>query len=88
MIRRLVSLFGLLAGVAAAQAPARAPTPVRDPLTPGYVAAKELPEGENPKPNADGNFIIGATHNPAPEMTMVDGVPHGTVYNFTMEFDG
>ena len=37
-----------------------------------------------PPANADGNFIIGPTHHPAPEMTAQDGVPQGTVYNFTM----
>ena len=34
---------------------------------------------------ADGNFILGPTHNPAPEMTVQEGVPQGTVFNFTME---
>ena len=58
--------------------------PTRDPLTPGYVAAKELPDGTVPSPDADGNFIIGPTHNPAPEMTVVETVPHGTIYNLTM----
>ena len=60
-------------GTAAAAAPQPAPRPVpptRDPLTPGYVAAKELPDGTVPSPDADGNFIIGPTHNPAPEMTV------------------
>ena len=52
--------------------------------TPGYVTAKELPDGAVPPPDADGNFIIGPTHNPAPEMTVQEGVPQGTVYNFTM----
>ena len=68
-----------------AQGAAPRPTPpTRDPNTPGYVAAKELPDGTVPPPNADGNFIIGATHNPAPETTVQDGVPQGAVYNFTM----
>jgi iron(III)-enterobactin esterase len=58
--------------------------PTRDPHTPGYVDAKELPDGSIPPANADGNFIIGATHNPAPEMSANDGVPKGTVIEFTM----
>ena len=58
--------------------------PTRDPNTPGYVTAKELPDGTVPPPNADGNFIIGPTHNPAPEMAVQEGVPQGTTYNFTM----
>ena len=50
-------------------APARAnrpPPPTRDPNTPGYVAAKELPDGAIPPADAIGNFIIGPTHPPAP----------------------
>jgi enterochelin esterase-like enzyme len=38
-----------------------------------------------PPANADGNFIIGPMHTPAPEMTAQEGVPQGTVVNFTME---
>jgi len=65
--------------------PRRPPAPVRDPHTPGYVSARVLPDGANPPINEDGNFILGPTHNPAPEMEPREGVPQGTVYNFTME---
>jgi enterochelin esterase family protein len=65
--------------------PPRPPAPTRDPHTSGYVAAKELPDGEVPAPDADGNFILGPTHNPAPEMAVKENVPQGTVYEFTME---
>src|SRR5579883_1111841 len=65
--------------------PRRPPAPTRDPHTPGYVTAKELPDGEVPPPDADGNFILGPTHNPAPEMAIKEGVPQGAVYEFTME---
>ena len=58
--------------------------PTRDPHTPGYVTAKELPDGTVPPPDVDGNFIIGPTHPPAPETIPQDGVPRGTVYEFTM----
>jgi enterochelin esterase-like enzyme len=69
-----------------AQTRPRRPTPpTRDPHTPGYVSAKELPDGEVPSPTADGNFIIGPTHNPAPEMAVKEGVPQGQVFNLTME---
>ncbi len=86
-----IALIG--AGPAIAQAPAAPPAsthpirptpPTRDPRTSGYVKAKELPDGVNPPDTADGNFIIGPTHNPAPEMLERDGMPHGTVYEFTM----
>jgi enterochelin esterase-like enzyme len=74
---------------AAAQAaparPARPPAPTRDPNTPGYVKAKDLPDGANAPVKEDGNFILGPTHSPAPEMTVQEGVPQGTVYDFTME---
>ncbi len=91
-------ISGILIGAdpAMAQAPSAAPAPApavrrprptpptRDPNTPGYVKAKELPDGSNPPANEDGNFIIGPTHNPAPEMTAHEGVPQGSVYEFTM----
>ena len=64
--------------------PARPTPPARDPNTPGFVAAKELPDGVNAPANAAGNFILGPTHNPAPEMAAQEGVPQGTVYEFTM----
>jgi iron(III)-enterobactin esterase len=64
-------------------APRPAP-PVRDPHTPGYVKATELPDGMVPPATADGNFIIGTTHTAAPEMAVKDGVPQGTVINLTM----
>ena len=69
----------------AAARPPRPVPPTRDPNTPGYVSAKALPDGENAPPNADGNFILGPTHNPAPAMTPREGVPQGTVSTFTMD---
>jgi enterochelin esterase-like enzyme len=77
--------------IASAQTPPPAPVPpqsrptppTRDPHTPGYVSAKALPDGTIPSPHADGNFIIGPTHSPAPEMTASD-LTHGNVIEFTM----
>ena len=86
----ILMIFGGLTTMAA-QVPAVAPRPprpappTRDPKTPGYVTAKELPDGAVPSPKEDGNFIIGPTHTPAPEMTVQEGVPQGMIYNFTME---
>jgi enterochelin esterase-like enzyme len=51
---------------------AQSDPPTRDPHTPGFVQAKELPDGENPPADADGNFIIGPTHQKSPES---DGKP-------------
>jgi enterochelin esterase family protein len=70
---------------AKASSGARPPDPTRDPNTPGYVKAKELPDGAIPSAKEDGNFIIGPTHNPAPEMAANEGVPKGDVFEFTME---
>ena len=79
----LAILIGLQTA-APAPAPQRPVPPTRDPNTPGYVTARELPDGAVPPPDADGNFIIGPTHTPAPEAVVQDGVPQGAVYNFTM----
>jgi enterochelin esterase-like enzyme len=68
----------------AAARPARPTPPTRDPHTPGYVTAKELPDGANVPAYADGNFIIGPTHNPAPETLAQEGAPQGTVIEFIM----
>jgi enterochelin esterase family protein len=68
-----------------AVSPAPRPVPpTRDPFTPGYVKATELPDGAVAGPDVNGNFIIGPTHTPAPEMTVQAGVPQGAVYTFTM----
>jgi enterochelin esterase family protein len=64
--------------------PVRVAPPIRDPHTAGYVTATELPDGTLPAPTADGNFIIGALHPAAPEMSVRPGVPQGTIYEFTM----
>lgn len=66
-------------------APRRPGPPTRDPHTPGYVEAKELPDGTVPPATADGNFIIGPTHPAAPEMTANPNVPQGAIFNFTMD---
>jgi iron(III)-enterobactin esterase len=58
--------------------------PTRDPSTPGYVTAKELPDGSIPPANVDGNFIIGPTHNAAPEISAHPDLTGGSVIEFTM----
>jgi iron(III)-enterobactin esterase len=68
----------------AAPPPPRPTPPTRDPNTPGFVTAKDLPDGTVPPADAEGNFIIGPTHSPAPEAAVQEGVPQGTVYNFTI----
>ena len=65
--------------------PVIAQPPIRDPHTPGYVPATELPDGVNPLPVSIGSFIIGSTHNPAPESLVQAGVPQGKIYRFTID---
>ena len=64
----LAFLIVLLSGAepARAQTPARPTPPTRDPHTPGYVTAKELPDGSNAPANVDRNFILGPTQIPHP----------------------
>ena len=81
---RFLTISLITFGAAVAQTPRPAP-PTRDPHTPGYVKAKELPDGANAPANRDGNFILGPTHNPAPEMTVREGAPQGSVFEFTMQ---
>jgi len=88
--------IGLLVGLIAAFNPAigqtaapaqhteRPAPPTRDPHTAGYVEAKELPDGTNPPADADGNFIIGPTHEVPADLAAQDGIPKGTVVEFTM----
>jgi iron(III)-enterobactin esterase len=66
-----------------AQQTARPVPPTRNPHTQGYVNAKELPDGTGPPADSDGNFLIGPTHTPAPEMT-AEELTHGAVVEFTM----
>ena len=89
----LLPLIAGLPGLALAQTPSAAPqapsvrgqAPTPDPNTAGYVKAKELPDGEIPTPKQDGDFVIGPTHHPAPEMSAREGVPQGRILEFTME---
>jgi len=80
-----IAFAAMLAVLIIAQAPATRPTPpAREPTTAGFVTAKELPDGALPPMNADGNFVIGPTHNPATEMSVRDDVPHGKICNVTL----
>jgi iron(III)-enterobactin esterase len=94
-VSRLLLSFAFLVRLTAGFDPATAQTPAagaarqapptREPSTPGYVKAKELPDGTIPSPKEDGDFIIGPTHNAAPEMAANEGVPKGDVFEFKME---
>jgi iron(III)-enterobactin esterase len=82
VIAFFAGVFGLSAMVATAQT--RPTPPTRDPHTAGYVKATELPDGRNAPVDKDGNFVVGPTYTPAPEMTPKESVPQGRILEFTM----
>jgi iron(III)-enterobactin esterase len=80
--------FSQVGGPPAPQAPERAvrpPAPTRDPHTPGYVAATELPDGAVPDAAQNGNFILGPTHAAAPELADAARPLEGRVVEFAMD---
>jgi len=86
----LVSLVAVSNLVSAQSPPSPQPTerlapPTRDPNTPGYVTAKELPDGSIPPANVDGNFILGPTHEIPPQTSAQSDILKGTVIEFTMK---
>jgi hypothetical protein len=58
--------------------------PTCDPKNPTYPRATELADGTLPPAGAEGNFIIGPTHAPAPETIAKEGIPKGTTVSFTL----
>ncbi len=80
---RIAAVVLLISSLASGQS--RPTPPTRDPHTPGYVDAKELPDGTNAPADVDGNFIIGPTHAPDAEAAVKEGVPQGAVFTFNME---
>jgi enterochelin esterase-like enzyme len=77
------AFYGLMLALMFSVNPASAaPPPPRDPRTPGFVTATELPDGAVPSADVDGNFILGPTHNHAAEVTT--NALQGTVFEFTM----
>jgi enterochelin esterase-like enzyme len=57
----------------------RGQAPQRPPLLP------TPPLTSRPAPDTDGNFVIGPPYTPAPELTVKDEVPKGTIHEFTMD---
>lgn len=96
---KLLLSFALLTGLAAAQTPPTVPLtatppaarpprpapPTRDPNTPGYVKARELPDGTNAPAKQNGNFILGPTHPADPATIAREDVPKGEIFEFKME---
>ena len=51
----------------------------------GAPPFKALKEGENPPLDVYDNFVIGPKYVPAPERTVVEGVPQGKVQQFVID---
>jgi iron(III)-enterobactin esterase len=85
-LQKASTIFSLLALALTleAQKTERPAPPIRDPHTAGYVQARELPDGDVPPSDADGNFIIGPTHVRSPEVPSDMQISNGTVVEFTM----
>ena len=66
-------------------APPRPIPPTRDPHAAGYVTAKELPDATLPPATTDGNYILGPTHPPDSSTMAKEGVPQGTIADFTVQ---
>jgi iron(III)-enterobactin esterase len=64
---------------------ALAQPPVRPFDAPGSPPFKVLQTGENPAPDADGNYVIGPNYTPAPERKAVADVPQGKVKQFIID---
>jgi len=80
----ITTLLSLALAAPAVQSQARSTPPARDPHTPGYVTATELPDDIVPPADSNGNFILGPTHTPAPESTPQSASPQGRVADFTL----
>ena len=76
--RSLVIAAVMVSAMVSLRAQSSTSYPVRDPHTAGYVKATELPDGANAPADRDGNFILGPTHTPAPEVTVRESVPRHT----------
>ncbi len=81
LVTSIVGICGLVWGsaVTLAQFPARAFD------APGAPKFKVLAAGQNPKPDEDGNFVIGPDYVTAAENKEVAGVPQGKVTQFNID---
>jgi hypothetical protein len=75
-----IGLFGALLATAQTARPAPPTRPVDGPGAPKFTVA-----GRNAPVDTEGDYVIGPAYFPAPELTVVEGVPQGTVRQFTME---
>ena len=65
--------------------PPRPTPPTRAADGEGAPPFTRVAPGGNAPADTDGNFVIGPDYLPAPELTVVEGVPQGKVQQFTMK---
>ncbi|MEO8076951.1 MAG: alpha/beta hydrolase-fold protein [Acidobacteriota bacterium] len=85
---RTLGLALVYGSVALAQGAPAAPQVGTPPSAAAPAAAPVITPPANtapPTPKADGEFTIAAPYAPAPELTVKDGVPKGTVKEFVMD---
>jgi enterochelin esterase-like enzyme len=82
-LRLFVAVAGLIGALCATAQTAR-PTPPTRPVD-GPGAPKFTVAGRNAPVDTEGDYVIGPAYSPAPELAVVEGVPQGTVRQFTME---
>lgn len=73
------------AAAAPAAAPARPVPPTRAPDAAGAPPFSRVAPGGNAPVNQNGDFLIGPDYPPAPELTVDEKLPKGTVRQFVME---
>jgi enterochelin esterase-like enzyme len=76
--------LAVVATALAADPPRPAP-PTRAPDGEGAPPFTRVAPGGNAPVDANGNFVIGPDYLPAPELTVVAGVPQGKVEQFTLK---
>src|SRR5688572_11807201 len=69
----------------AADPPARPTPPTRAPDGAGAPPFTRIPNGGNAPSDTNGDFVIGPEYRRQPELDVVEGVPQGTVQQFTMK---
>jgi enterochelin esterase-like enzyme len=85
-MRTPLALLSLAFAVSALAAdPPRPTPPTRAPDGPGAPPFTRVAPGGNAPVDTGGNFVIGPDYLPAPELTVREGVPQGTVRQFTMK---
>lgn len=83
--RTLVASLTAFLGAVWASGATLAQPPVRAYDAPGAPEFKVLGPGQNPRPDENGNFVIGPDYVTAPESMEVEGVPKGKVMQFVID---